>query len=275
MSKSIYLFLFVIFSIFASTVHAEDDAFNRIIKTNTLRCGYMTWPPLSQKNPKTDKMEGMYIDLTEELAKGLGWKVEWIEEVALSDFVAALNTGRIDMMCAPLAPVIQRVKYAYFTLPHLYGPFRAYVREGDKRFDGKLEAINDATITISTMEGELTSIIARTNYPKAKVMEISQQQGAIQLFENVAAKKADVVFQDPFTFASYNEHNKEKLRQVVGPDIGFFSANYAIKFGEDKLLQVINAATQELINRRYIEQLAKNYHLLEAGIYLPADGFKK
>ena len=44
------------------------------------------------------------------------------------------------------------------------------------------------------MEGELTSIVARTNYPQAKVVEITAQQGAAQLLENVATGKADIVF---------------------------------------------------------------------------------
>ncbi|HAX91287.1 MAG TPA: hypothetical protein DCY07_03640, partial [Rhodospirillaceae bacterium] len=259
----------------ASVAHAEDEAFNRVMKTNTLRCGYITWPPMSQKNPNTQKMEGLYIEMTEELARGLGWKVEWVEEVSMADFVAALNAGRIDMMCAPMAPALQRIKFAYFTTPQFYAPYRAYVRADEKRFDHKLTAINNPDVTIATMEGELTSVVARTQYPKAKVHEVSSQQGPAQLFQIVTSKKADVVFMDPFTFGTFDASNKGVMRGVVGEDVGFFSGGYAIKFGEDKFMWVINAATQELINRRYIEQLAKNYHLLEAGIYLPADGFKK
>lgn len=259
----------------AVTAKKSETVYERIMRTKTLHCGYISWPPFSQKNPKTNKMEGMYVDLTEALAKGLGWKVEWTEEISTGDFITSLNAGRVDMMCAPMVPTAQRVTSAYFTAPHLYAPYRVYARADDMRFDNNIAAINDPNITISTMEGELTSIVAHNNFSNAKVLEISSQQGPAQLFENVATNKADVVFQDPFSYSAFNEQNKGRLRQVIGEDVGFFSAGYALKFGENELKTVIDTATQDLINRRYIEKLAKDYRLLEAGLYLTADTYKK
>lgn len=252
-----------------------ESVYDRVTKSKTLRCGYINWPPLSQKDPNTGKMSGMYIDMTEELARGYGWKVEWAEEIAPTDMIAALNSGRVDMMCAPFAPVPQRTQWAYFSRPHAYGPYKAYVRADDKRFDNNLAAINAPDIRISTIEGELTSIFARTGFPKASVNEISVVQGAAQLFENVATGKADIVFNDPFTFGAYDANNLGKLRAVQGEDIGAWSSNYVIKFGEDEFKYIIDAGLEDLINRRYIEKLAKDYQILDAGVYLTADGFKK
>ncbi len=252
-----------------------QSVYDRVTTSKTLRCGYITWPTFSEKNVNTGKMKGMYIDLTEDLAKAYGWKVEWVEEVALPDFVTALNSNRIDMMCAPMAPALPRPQFAYFSRSQFYAPYRAYVRAGDMRFDNNLAAINSADNHISTMEGELTSIVARTNYPQAKVVEISAQQGAAQLLENVATGKADVVFQDPFTFAGYNAANPNKLRQVQADDVAVFYAAYAIKFGEDDFKWVIDAAINQQINHGYIAKLAKDYNLIEAGIYLTADEYKK
>ena len=253
----------------------SESVYDRVSKSKTLRCGYINWPPLSQKDPNTGKMSGMYIDMTEELARGYGWKVEWAEEISPADMIAALNSGRVDMMCAPFAPVPQRTQWAYFSRSHAYGPLKAFVRVDDKRFDNNPAAINTPEVRISTIEGELTSVLARTGFPKASVTELSIVQGATQLFENVATGKADIVFNDPFTFSAYDANNPGKLRPIVGEDIGFFSSSYVIKFGENEFKYVIDAGLDDLINRRYIEKLAKDYQILDAGVYLTADDFKK
>ncbi len=252
-----------------------QSVYERVTSSKVLRCGYITWPPLSEKEPNTGKMKGMYIDLTEELARSFGWTVEWVEEIAPTDMASALNSGRVDMMCAPVAPVAQRVQWMYFSRPHAYGPYRAYVRADDARFDGNLAAIDSPEVRISTIEGELTSIVAHTNYPKAKVIELTMQQGSTNLFENVVTGKADIVFNDPFSFAAYDATNPGKLRAVVGEDIGAWSSNYVIKFGEDQFKAVIDGGLEELLNRGYIKKIATDYQVLQAGIYMPADGFKK
>lgn len=259
----------------AVTETKAASVYDRVTKSKTLRCGYMSWPSMVEKDPNTGKMQGMYVDMTEELARGYGWKVQWMEEVPLSDFVTALNTDRIDMMCAPVTPTAQRNQWVYFSRAHVYAPMRAYVRIDDTRFDNQSEKINSPEVKLAAIEGEMTSIIARTIYPQAQLVEITAMQGQSQLFENVATGKADAVFQDPFTYGDYNAHNPNKLRQVIGNDIGIFSGNYAIKSGEDRFLQVINLGIEDLLNRNYIAKLANDYHLLEAGLYLPADDYKK
>ena len=257
----------------APALRAETGVLDSIAANNILRCGYLDWAPLSSRNPETGKLQGFYIDLTEELAHGLGWKVEWTEEIAINDFIPALDNRRIDMLCGPVTPAIQRVRYAYFTVPHFYAPYHAYVRAADKRFDGNPAAIDDPSVTIATLQGEMTGMAARAAYPRARLLEITPAQGPGQLYENVAARKADIVFQDPFTFSAYAHEGI--LRKLEGGDISFFQAGYAVKFGEDRLVTIINAAIQDLMNRGYIERLMKKYKMPETGAYLPADRFRK
>src|SRR5690606_27704633 len=108
----------------------------------------------------------------------------------------------------------------------------------------------------------------------AKVVEITAMQGAAQLFENVATKKADLVYQDPFTFSYYDAANPGKLKKLVLPPQGVFYAAYAMKLGENELKWVTDATLMDLANRNYISKLVKDYGLDKAGIMLPADGYK-
>jgi ABC-type amino acid transport substrate-binding protein len=253
----------------------QESVYQRVMRTKTLRCGYTIWPPFFEKETTTGKIKGFYYDLTNEMAKSLELKVEWVEEVPLSDFVTALDSDRIDMMCTLISPVPHRTRYAYFSRNHLYAPLNIYTQSGTTRFDDNQQAINDPAVKISVMEGELAGILADTLFPKATKLETTTIQGAAQTMENVATGKADVVFKDPFTFAGYDKNNPGKLQRVQGADIGVFAAAYAMKRGEDEFKWMVDSTLNDLLNRNYLKKLAEDYQLGRFGVYLPADGYKR
>jgi ABC-type amino acid transport substrate-binding protein len=259
----------------AASVAKSQSVYDRVMATKTLRCGYINWPPLSSKNPNTGHMEGMYVDLTNEMAKGLGWKVEWIEEVSMTDFITALNTDRVDMMCAPTSPTPARSQLVYFSHPHLYTPYYGFVKTGNTAFDNNVQSANTPNTRIGYIEGELAASIVNSMFPKAQKVEITAQQGPSQLFDNVATGKADIVFQDPFTFDFYNKSNPGKLQKINAPAVGFFSAGFAMKMGDERFKWVVDSSVDDMLNRGYIQKLLAEYHLTDFGILAPADGFKK
>jgi ABC-type amino acid transport substrate-binding protein len=240
---------------------AKETTYARVTRTKTLRCGYYIWPTFLEKDLQTGQIKGIFVDAIEELAKGYGWKVEWTAEINLSDFASALDTNRIDMICAGLGIVPQRTAHALFSTPIGYMPIIAYGRADDARFDSNQAAVNSPNVTLSTMEGEITSMIARTQFPQAKVLEITSMQGGPILFENVAAKKADIVFQDPASFEAYNEHNPNKLKMIPDVGMGVFSVGYAIQADQTQFKWLIDTGIADLQNRGVIEQLFAKYKL--------------
>ncbi|MGD9650595.1 MAG: substrate-binding periplasmic protein [Dongiaceae bacterium] len=250
---------------------AAEPTYERIKKSGVIRCGYFLWPPFLMKDPNTGIMSGVVPDYIEQLAKGLNLRVEWKEEIGLADFAAALDTGRVDVICGPITAASQRIAQAYFTDPIVYAEFRAYSRAGDSRFDGNLAAIDSPDVTISTMEGELSGIIARRTFPKAKVLEITSMQGPVQIMMNVATKKADICFMDPQSGQDFIKNNPGSLKEVAAKEPYIIvGASFAIKMGEDKFLQMMNKSGQELYNTGFIQKLLRKYGVSEQDIYLPA-----
>jgi hypothetical protein len=139
-------------SITSPGLEKRENVYERVRRTGTIRCGYIAWPPLLDKDPNTGAISGFYADYMNALAGALDVKVTW-EEVP------------IDMYCVALGAVPARIVNMYFTKPVTFYPFYAYVRPDDARFDGNLAAINSPDVTLSTMEGEYTSILARTSFP--------------------------------------------------------------------------------------------------------------
>ena len=66
-----------------------------------------TYPPIEYKDPQTDKLVGLDIDLGEALAKRLGVRIEWTE-VAFAQLMPALQTGRTDFILSGLSDLPTR-----------------------------------------------------------------------------------------------------------------------------------------------------------------------
>jgi polar amino acid transport system substrate-binding protein len=80
----------------------------RIKETGKLVVGTSpTYPPLEFKDPMTLKLTGLDIDLSEEIGKRLGLKVEWREQ-SFDQLINSLDTARIDMGASGMTDIPAR-----------------------------------------------------------------------------------------------------------------------------------------------------------------------
>jgi ABC-type amino acid transport substrate-binding protein len=237
-----------------------EVAFDRVMRTQTLRCGYGVWPPLLMKDTNTGKMSGIFYDYMEALGQALHIKIDWTGEVGLGDFPTALMSGRIDGMCYSIWPSASRARQIDFTSPIFYIALYAYVRADDHRFDNNLAAINSPNVTIVAMDGEMGSLIAAADFPKAKTLQLPQLSNAAELFTNVASGKADVSFADAVTAMNYQAANPGKIRQVQTPrPVRVFGNTIALAQGENRLRRMLDTATNELLSSGQIEKILVKY----------------
>lgn len=66
-----------------------------------------TYPPLEFKDPATQELKGLDIDLTEEIGKRLGVKVEW-QAQSFDQLINSLDTGRINMGASGMTDIPTR-----------------------------------------------------------------------------------------------------------------------------------------------------------------------
>jgi len=94
-----------------ATTQAQDLAARvpaKIKEAGTLVIGTSaTYPPLEFKDPATLKLMGLDIDLSEEIGRRLGLKVEWSEQ-SFDQLINSLDTGRIDMGASGMTDIPTR-----------------------------------------------------------------------------------------------------------------------------------------------------------------------
>ncbi len=237
----------------------KENAFDRVMRTNTFRCGYGVWAPNIISDPNTNTISGIMYDYMEAIGKAASLKIEW-REVAFTDFALELNAGRIDGMCAGIWPTASRAREMLFAAPVNYVTINAYIRASDKRFDNALEKLNSPDITLATMDVEMSSVIASADFPKAKTLSIPVTASQPQMLINVADGKADATFTDYATAAGYMKNNPGKLKLLPGGmTVRSFGNTVALSKNEPGLKAFLDTATAELLQSGVIEKILKKY----------------
>ena len=232
---------------------AEDShlnrAYERVMKTRTLRCAYAMWPPSAfVKDPNTGAFSGFIPDYLALMAKNLNLKIEYTEETGYgAQAIEGLKAGRFDAFCTGMNQNAPRGQHVFFTNTIFYGPIYAYARADDHRFDNDLTVLNDAKYTLSIMDGEATDAVAKNNFPLAKTFSLPQNSEMSLLYSNVAQSKADVLFSDVPMSAGYMDNNPGKLRRVNDTPVLTYTIGIPVSNDEPKLKAMLDSALLELI----------------------------
>lgn len=271
--KKLPLLLAVVAGIFGGLVGAwlfggkaaeqahKESAYERVMRTGTLRCGYWNWAPILSVDPKSGKVTGgIFKDYTEALGKSLGLKVVWAKEVGFGTFATDIQQGAVDAVCGGVWPLASRGREMDFTAPVYFIGVKAYVRPDDTRFDHHIERVDDPAVTIAGMDGWAQTAMAAQRFPKARITSLPDNASAAEVYEMVANRKADIVFNDVVTTRAYMEHNPGKLREVVvDRPLGMFGNTIGIGKGEYDLKRMLDNATEQLLYSGIIDQIIDKY----------------
>ncbi|MDX2027242.1 MAG: transporter substrate-binding domain-containing protein [Alphaproteobacteria bacterium] len=238
----------------------NESALDRISKAGVLRCAYIVYPPETIKDPNTGKLSGVVVETTEEVARLLGWKVNWVAEVGFQDMFEGFKTGRYDALCSGLYENPPRAKVSLFTIPFNYGATYTFVRTDDTRFDDSLSAINSPDVKIAQIDGEIGQAIADESFPKAGRYSLPNNSDISQVLESVATKKADVAFLQIAPAQGFIEHNPGKLKILrKTPARAFPAPLMALPHGEQDLKAALDAALRALQENGFVERILRKY----------------
>lgn len=255
----------------------DKTAFTRVMRTRTLRCGYSVWAPYFMIDPNTKQMSGIDYDIMEAIGKAANLKIDWAEEVGFGSFPEALSVGKQDAFCVTVWVSAARAERVTLTDPVDFVPLYAYVRDGDSRFDGNPTSIDDEKVTIAVIDGSTQKAVADMSFPHARQYALPGDTDGSQILMAVGTGKGDVVFADEFIVHDYNAHNADKqLRRIggMGP-VRIFGDAFSVGKGETGLVDVLNAAIQELYGNGTIDRILSKYETSPGAILRAALPYAK
>jgi ABC-type amino acid transport substrate-binding protein len=242
-----------------------ETAFDRIMHTRVIRCGYYIYPPVTYKDPNTGKLSGLSVDMMERIAKRADLKIEWTQEVNFGDWAQGLQNKRYDLACTPMWPNTATGQVAYFTKPFLYAGIYPVGRGDETRFR-TLDDLNNPGLTWSGQEGNENFALAKEVFPQAKFIGIAPNADGNLVAQDVMTHKADFMITDKNLIAEINKTNPNGLKVLVDEPVKHMPFTLAVGRGENDLLQFTNNAIDEMIVTGEIDRLLKKW-AADPGVY--------
>ena len=253
----------------------NETAFERVMRTNTLRCGYVLTPPQLARDPNTGSFSGIAFDITEEIAKRLNLKVEWSEETNFATLNEALKNGRFDALCFTSYRWVPGARGSDYTTPLFYTMTTVYARPDDHRFDNNPAAINDPSVKMITIDAEASTFIHDKDFPKSTPVSFPVGTEFSLALEAVAANKADVAVMNPLSVMPYLAANPNKVVRVPSQTpLRLSSHALIIGKGETDLLSTLNVVIDEMHFDGTMDKILDKYEAIEGSIIRIEKPFK-
>ena len=252
-------FLFTAF-VFVSVLpaHAQESAYERIIKTKTLRCGYVNYPPLLKKDPNSGEFTGIGVDVMKRAAELMQVNIEWAEETSWATYIEGLQTNRFDALCTMDFYLPAYVGKVELTSPLFFTGIGIYKRPDDERFPLGYKDFDRADVSISAIDGSLSMMIKNSDFPKAKLISMPNMTDYTFILSNVVSKKADITFVERSVANDFLKKNPGALVNISEENpLRIYPYFIPVKFGETGLKSVFDGIIALMINNGEIEKILK------------------
>lgn len=233
-----------------------ETAYDRVMRTNELKCGIMPWAPYWEVNANTGDVTGMARDFFDGVGKLAQLKMTYIP-ITFGNQSLELSTGRIDAVCNDGPWILSLAKVTAFTTPYYYTPMYVYVRADDDRFK-TYNDLNRAGVTFVALDGDSSLELAEDLFPAATTRTISGQSDSTNQIMDVITKKVDATIIDALSAGVYNEHNNKKLKRLMNHPVAAYPGGMSVLPAEEKLRQflstAINSANATGLTTRVLDQ---------------------
>lgn len=236
----------------------KETAFERVMRTHTLRCGYAMWNPILYKDVKSGELRGIAHDVIEAVGKKLDLRIEWAEETGWGTLVEGLATHRYDAICNALGVVPARAKAIDFSVPLFFVPSYIVVRQDEQRF-ARNDDLNNSAYSFAILEGEAASFLVREKFPQARLRPLAQNTDFTLVFQEVETRKADATLITAPDFVEYQKANPGKLKILDQNPTGVYPAAFGLPQGDVALKAMIDATLGDVVAEGVADKILNAY----------------
>lgn len=243
---------------FAENKH-YDSAYERVMDTGVLRCGYFVWAPQYVIDPISLQRSGVAYDLLQQLAKTLNIKIEWSYEYTLGLQVEAIKSSKIDAICIDTNLTRSALPYLDYSEPFFFLPGYLYALKTNNKVTD-VNSLNSPNVSFATIDGDGTIDYIQMNFPLAKIYSLPSTTDSALFGQNILTGKADIMFNDPYSIEAYPKEDQDKLRLInANKPLAVFPFFMSVQKGDEKLLRMLNQGIELMNDTGMIDQILDRY----------------
>jgi len=243
---------------------APRGGLEKIQKTGILRVGYFPFEPAAILDPGAQKPRGFFVDLVEDIAREMRWKVEYVQ-VDLKNFAAGLASGDFDLSIGATFSSPSRAGGVLFSRPLFYLGYTGVSTAANATRFKTWADVDQKGVRVAVKQGSAIADYARVHFKNATIVSLE----APNLNAPLAAVpgQADIGLMNQVTVFTYLRDNKDKTSPTAGATRivevlsdqpkEFTGICWAVRPDDIRFLEFINSSIKhEIDTGRYDEYIA-------------------
>lgn len=235
----------------AGIVHDRVQA-NKVIRV----CIWPDYYGVSYRNPRTQQLVGIDIDLAHELAADLSMKVEFVDS-SFTSLVPDLVSDRCDVAMFAVGMLAQRMQQLRFTRPYLRSDIYAIASRGSAAIKQWAD-IDRPGILVGVQSGTFMEPVMAAYLKQAKLVNIKPPQTRERELE---AGRIDVFMTD-YPYSRRLLDNADWATLISSPKpFHVLPYGYAVKPGDESWYAVVDDFVARIQKDGRLEAFAKKHGL--------------
>jgi polar amino acid transport system substrate-binding protein len=176
----------------SATAFADSPVLDRVVKNGVLRVAMSGDQPPFNAISRDKSLIGFDVDLAKALAGAMKVKVE-IVQLPFGDLMAALESGKADMIISGMSITPERTQKVSFVGPYMMSGKSILVSAAAQAKVKTGADFNNANITLLALENSTSQTFAQRALPDARLKTIANYQEGVKLLLD---GKADAMVAD-------------------------------------------------------------------------------
>lgn len=230
MKKNFLLLALGLGMLLSGAASAQPGRLERVLAARELRvCIWPDYFGISYRNPKTQQLSGIDIDMAQALAKDLGVQARFVDS-SFARLIEDVTQDRCDIAMFAIGITPGRAEKLRFTRPHLVSDIYAITTKSNRRIK-TWDDIDKPGVVVAVAKGTLHEPVMRETLKQASLLVTSTAQGREQ---EVESGRADVFMTD-FPFSQRMLETTDWARLVAPPAVYHLTPYaYAVQPGDDR-----------------------------------------
>jgi len=202
-------------------VCAQPSRLDRVLAAKEVRvCIWPDYYGISYRDPRTEQLTGIDVDMARELGKDLGVRVRFVDS-SFATLIDDVTQDHCDIAMFAIGITPERAKRLRFTRPHLASDIYAITTRSNRRIK-KWADIDQPGVVVAVAKGTYHESVMREKLKAARLLVTTTPQGREQ---EVESGRADVFMTDyPFSRRMLETTDWARL---ISPPTPFHLTSYA------------------------------------------------
>ncbi len=237
-------------------VAVAQDSMANMLKSKTLKVGWIPSPPGSQKDLASGELKGYYIDMVRFVLSQIGVEAQFVE-TTWANFPAGLQAKQFDLVAAGTFATIPRSASVTFTRPVFYLGYTAAAKAGDQRFKSMAD-IDKSGIKIAVVQGSGGHEYVKRTIKNAEIVAVSTSDLSMSLVQ-VETGRADVAIEDAWATRRYISSHPAVVDLFHDKPFNLQPIAWAMRPGENELRIFLDQAIEWMRINGKLEEIVRSY----------------